>query len=258
MTHAILLSPSEAQSGLARELTNLGARLIHWPELSIDAPEDNFALDEAIENLFGYDWLILKNENAAKYFLERFARSHTSDELDGLRILSIGEKTHQALAQTQIHVDVMVDRSNEVFAALESYATNIHGLNFIVPSAKLHRETFELKLEDAGARIDSVLSYRTCSNSDELVKLKALITGGGIDFVVFKQPASVDELTSLLDTDDLQRVLAGVAVACLDEPTSEAANNFGLGNSLMLTEPSASALAQLILSPASSGPRSGR
>jgi uroporphyrinogen-III synthase len=249
MSYSILLSGTDAQSGLARELVNLGARIIQWPKLSIDATEGNFALDEAIENLFGYDWLILKNEVAVKYFLRRFDRSHKADVLDDLKILSIGEKAYQALGQTQIHLDVMADRSNDTFAALASYVGEVNGLNFVVPSANISRESFELQLEDAGARVDSVLSYRTCSSSDELARLKALITGGGIDFVAFTQAASVAEFASLFDTDDLSRLLAGVDVACLDETTSRAANGFGLVHLLAPAEPSVSALAHLMVRP---------
>jgi uroporphyrinogen-III synthase len=219
------------------------------PKLSIDAPENNFALDEAIENLFGYDWLILKNAAAVKYFLRRFDRSHKADALDDLKILSIGEQTYQALGQTQIHLDVMADRSKDVLAALASYVGELNGLNFVVPSANISRESFELQLEDAGARVDSVLSYRTCSRSDELARSKALITGEGIDFVAFTQAASVDEFASLFDTDDLSRLLAGLDVACLDETTSRTANGFGLVHLLAPAEPSVSALAHLMVRP---------
>src|SRR5580765_5211685 len=168
MASSILLSATDAQSGLARELDNLGARVIQCPKLGVDALEDNFALDEAIENLFGYDWLILKNESAVKYFLRRFERAHKADELDALKILSIGDNTYQALGQTRIHVDVMADHSKDVFAALESYAGEVNGLNLVVPSTNVSRESFEPRLEEAGSRVDSIPSYRTCSSSDEL------------------------------------------------------------------------------------------
>jgi uroporphyrinogen-III synthase len=44
-----------------------------WPQLAIQAPPTYSGLDEAIENLFGYDWLLFINENAARFFLERSA-----------------------------------------------------------------------------------------------------------------------------------------------------------------------------------------
>ena len=249
MTRTILISPSDRHSALAHELENLGARVIHWPELSIGQPDDNFALDEAIENIFGYDWLILKSKAAVTYFLRRFERSHATDELDELKILSIGEQTQKALGQTQIHVDLMVDRSTDVLAALEAYTGNLKGLNLIVPCANINRDAFASELEDAGARVDSVLAYRTCSSSDALVKLKTLIAGGGIDFVAFTEPGSVDEFASLFDTDVLSRALNGTGIVCLDKPTSRAAKGYEIVDLLVPAEQSVKALVHLIVTP---------
>lgn len=246
MTRSILLSPSEAESGLTRELVSLGVRVVHWPRLSIDEAQDNFQLDDAIDNLFGYDWLIFKSAAAAQFFLRRFERNHQTHELDNLKILAVGERTQQALTQAQIHVDVMVDRSTDVLAALESYAGDISVLNLLVPSANMGGAVFELQLADAAVRVDSVLSYRTCSSPNELVKLKALITGGAIDFVAFTNPRSVDELAALFDTDDLARTLPGVAIAGLDESTRQAARGYGVIDLLMPAESSVTALARLI------------
>ena len=53
----ILIAPS-ALRALVVELDRYGARVINWPEIEIGDPESFTALDEAIENLFGYDWLI--------------------------------------------------------------------------------------------------------------------------------------------------------------------------------------------------------
>ena len=247
MSHTVLIAPADPNSGLARALDQLGAHMVLWPKLSINQPEDCSALDEAIENLFGYDWLILKNQAAVKYFLRRFERNHKTDELDELKILAIGERTQQALCETQVHVDVMAERSTEVFAAVESYAGSLNGLNLIVPSAILGREPFVQQLEDARARVDTVLSYRTCASPDELVKLTALIAGGAIDVVAFADPGSVAEFASLFDTDDLSRTLRGIRVACLDESTSHAARGYGVVDLIMPLESSFTALARLIL-----------
>ena len=43
-----------------------------WPEIEIGEPESYVTLDEAIENLFGYDWLLFLNANAVEFFLRRF------------------------------------------------------------------------------------------------------------------------------------------------------------------------------------------
>jgi uroporphyrinogen-III synthase len=243
---SILLSPADTQSGLTGRLENLGARVIEWPELQLDVAESCFALDEAIENLFGYDWLILRNEAAATYFLKRFQLKHELDELDDLKILSIGDKTSQALAQSQIHVDVPIDRSANLFKALESYVGDFTGVNVLVPSANLYREAFEQQLEDAGARVDKVTAYRTVSDNQRLTQLKALLVGGGIDCILFTSLQFVDEFIHLVDTDDLREILAGLMVACGDSQTAAAAMDLGLGDQVVSADLTTTGLASLV------------
>ncbi len=246
MTISVLLSASDAQANLARELTDLGARIIQRPRLNINPPIDFSAIDDAIENLFGYDWLIVKSPAAAEYFLRRFQSAHEVHELDDLKTLAIGERTQHALSRAQIHVDALAERSGEVFAALKSYAGDVAGLNLLLPSANMHRESFATQLEEAGARLDAVTTYRTCSSLDELSKLKALIAGGAIDCVAFTRPAEIDEFAALFDTDDLGAVFTNLPVACLDEATSNAANSYGLSKLRGPDEPLFPVFARLV------------
>jgi len=241
----VLLSPSLDDAPLASELDRSGARVIRWPETSITEPEHNTALDEAIENLFGYDWLLFKNKFAAEHFWRRFQLRYTADELDGLRILTVGAATEQKLVDASIHVDIALTRFSiaEVFDALKSYTSNqvsLAGLNFLIPSANITRESFEGQLEESGARVDNVAAYRTTLENERLAQMNAMLLGGGIDCVFFGRPATVEEFARLVDTDDLLRILADPTVACGGPETKEVAAQFGLLQSII--PPSAVAL----------------
>lgn len=245
----ILLSPANAGSSLSKELEPFGVRAVTWPELRIEAPENYFGLDEAIENLFGYDWLVLKNDRGAESFLRRFQNTHEPTELDDLKTLAIGDSTSEILIRSHIHVDVAIDRfpSQNIFAALEGYAGNLSGLTFLLPSAGLNCELFEQQLAETGARVDNVVAYRTTSDNQRLGQLMALLLGGGIDGVIFNDWSALDEFSRLVDTDDLPRILNGVAVICGDPGIARAAHEFGLPATKMMPETlSADTLAKLI------------
>ncbi len=91
-------------------------------------------------------------------------------------------------------------------------------------------------------------AYRTCSNTNQLTKLKTLIAGGGIDCVVFTDDAAVDEFARVFDTDDLPVLLSGVTVICGDQSTAHAAGAFGLAQLLVAAEPSVHEFSALIQS----------
>jgi len=246
---SILVPPADVGSLPAKELERLGLRVFTWPELKVDAPENCFGLDEAIDNLFGYDWLVLKNERAADSFLTRFQRKHEPDELDDLKTIAIGESTGEILVRSQIHVDVAIDRfpSKNIFAAIERYAGVLSGLTFLLPSAGLQTELFEQQLTEAGARVDNVAAYQTTYANQHLAQLLALLVGGGIDGVVFANVSALDQFARLIDTDNLPGVLSGVTVICGDSESAQVAHEYGLSASEVTPETrSAGAIAKLL------------
>jgi uroporphyrinogen III methyltransferase/synthase len=247
---SVLIPPDS--HALAVPLENSGARVFTWPSLEIGALLDDSQLRDATENLFGYDWLILKNARAADYFIRTFLAEHLPDELDEVRVLAIGSEACDKASEFQIHVDIAVERfaANKVYGEIQSYVGDVEiaRLNLLHPNAGNTCELYEQQLEADGARIDSVTAYRTCSNSDQLAKLKALLAGGGIDCVAFTTASAINEFACLFDTDDLPRLLTGVAVVCPDQSTAGVANEFGLATT-MPSEPSFDQLADLINNP---------
>src|ERR1700687_1897909 len=227
----ILIAPS-APRELVQELEPHGARVITWPEIEFGDPESFTAIDEAIESLFAYDWLLFRTQTAAESFLKRFQKlGHEVSELDTLRVCAMDEATVAKLEASQIHIDLIPDSpsSNAVFAAIESYAGGreaLGRLNFLIPRAPAARDGLCDALEEAGARADVVTAYRTValSNKATLAQLNAFLSGGGIDSIAFPSPSSIRDLRELLDTIELDTILDGMTVFCIDKSTTKAAN----------------------------------
>ena len=107
----VLIAPSVTREFKAG-LEGHGARTITWPKIEIGEAENRAALDQAIENLFGYDWLIFQNSNAVQFFLRRFQElGHEISELDALRVCAVGEGAAGSLERrSQVHVDLNPDQ----------------------------------------------------------------------------------------------------------------------------------------------------
>lgn len=229
----VLIAPA-APRELASELERYGARVITWPEIEFANPESFAALDEAIENLFGYDWLVFRTGHAVEFFLRRFQQlGHEISELDSLRVAAIGEATIARLETSQVHIDLIPGSypPDRVFAAIENYAGGraaLGRLNFLMPRASVAQDRLRSLLEDAEARVDVVVVYRNVSNRARLGQLTALINGGGIDCIAFDSPSSVLDLAELLDPLELATVIAGIQSFSLDEVTTSTANDLGL------------------------------
>jgi uroporphyrinogen III methyltransferase/synthase len=246
-----VLIASSAPHEVTGQLEAAGARVVSWPRLDLRAPETYTTLDEAIENLFGYDWLIFRNVNSITFFLSRLQKlRHEISELDSLRVCALGQDALQQLEESRVHVDVIPDRSSTsaVFEAIETYAGGrpaFSGLNFLVPTAGPSCTSLQAVLEDAGARADFVTAYRTCA-TDDLSRISALLTGGAFDCVAFTNASEVLELAQLFDANELGELLKEVAVACVDQETAQYAEKLGLAVNIIPTAVEAPGLAQAI------------
>lgn len=253
-SRAILVT-SAAPRELTGELERDGARMVTCPTFEITPPDNYAALDEAIENLYGYDWLIFISPDSVNSFLQRFQQhEHQVNELDALKVCALGESTVSALEEAHVHVDVMPARLDpaSVVAALRAYldgANGLTGLNLLIPQATIGRDYLIGELEKAGARTDVVAAYRTVAESDSsLPRLRTLLMSGGIDCVVFTSATEVEEFARLFDTTDLTHLLKSTAVAVLDDEGSKTAARFGIHSTIRPDELSGQALVEAIAS----------
>lgn len=234
------------------ELENFGAKVILCPTIEICALESYERLDEAIEHLYGYDWLIFTSVNGVDYFFQRLkVGSRKVSDLDDLKVCAIGEATADKLRDLHVHVDVIPENfvAEGVFHALERFVGGseaLRGLNILLPRASVARDYLPKALEDAGARIDVVPAYRTVlpANLDR-GRVGAMLSGDA-DCIAFTSSSTVRNLARLFDTQDLSGVLSGVVIACIGDITATTAADYGLNVKIQPQEFTIPALAHAI------------
>lgn len=250
----IVITRARAQAAeFAAALESYGARVISCPTIEIVEPESYALVDEAIENLFGYDWLVFTSVNGVDHFLRRLkALGHEASEMDELKVCAIGGATADRLRDWAIHVDLVPQefKAEGVFAALESFVGGREGLsgqNFLIPRAAIARDYLPRALEEAGARVDVVAVYRTVApHNMERRRVEALLAGGSVDCITFTSSSTVRNFAELFDTTALSGLLAGVTIACIGDITASTAAEYGLRTDILPTEFTTEALARAI------------
>lgn len=254
LERTIVITRALAQAApFAAALESYGARVISCPTIEIVEPESYAPLDDAIENLFGYDWLTFTSVNGVDYFLRRLnTLGRDVSELDELKVCAIGIATHDRLRDASIHVDLIPEefKAEGVFSALERFVGGIEALqgqNFLIPRAAQARDFLPRALEAAGARVDVVPAYRTVAPRDtEKRRVEALLAGGAVDCITFTSSSTVRNFAELFDTTDLSTLLAGVQVACIGDITASTATEYGLQTNILPDEFTTDALARAI------------
>lgn len=249
----VVVTRAASQAGaFIAALESYGATVISCPTIDIAEPDSYERLDEAIDHLYGYDWLIFTSANGVEYFLRRLqTRGVGVEELDELKVCAIGDATADKLRDAHVHVDLLPSQAKAegVFAALSEFAggaEQLHGLNILIPRAAAGRDYLPKSLEEAGARVDVVTAYRTVlpENLDR-GRLSAMLTGSA-DCIAFMSSSSVKNLALLFDTHDLGEKLEGLTIACIGDVTAATAADHGLHVDIQPQETTAAALANAI------------
>lgn len=234
------------------ELERYGANVVLCPTIEIRALESYERLDEAIEHLYGYDWVIFTSANGVEHFFQRLQTGNrNASDLDELKVCAIGDATADRLRELHIHVDVIPEefKAEGVFSALERFVGGtaaLEGLNVLIPRASVARDYLPKALEQAGARVDVVPAYRTDLPADlDRGRVAALLSGGS-DCIAFTSSSTVKNLARLFDTEDLSGALAGVVIACIGDITATTAANYGLRVKIQPQQFTIPALAQAI------------
>mgnify|MGYP000140322044 CR=1 FL=1 len=81
----------EQASDLVRQLSDLGAECLEYPTIKIIPAKDLKPMDEAIEHLGNYDWIVFTSVNGVSYFFAQlFAAGKDVRALGHLKTAAIG------------------------------------------------------------------------------------------------------------------------------------------------------------------------
>jgi len=231
----IVITRALAQAdNFAAELQSYGAKVILCPTIEISALDSYERLDEAIDHLYGYDWLVFTSVNGVDYFFQRLKeRDRNTSDIDELKVCAIGEATAERLNDLHVHVDVIPEefKAEGVFEALKNFAGGTDGLrnlNVLIPRASVARDYLPKALEESGARVDVVPAYRTSLPQNLDRGRMAALLSGDADCIAFTSSSTVRNLAQLFDTQDLSEALAGVVIACIGDITATTAAEYGL------------------------------
>jgi uroporphyrinogen III methyltransferase/synthase len=227
----IVTRAASQAADLTTMLEGFGANVIICPTIEIREPDNYDRLDEALDHLYGYDWIIFTSTNGVDYFLRRLTdRGQQIADLDEIKVCAIGQRTADKLHDAHVHVDLVPSQSTAegVFAALSEFVDHLSGLNILIPRAATGREVLPDALQNAGARVDIVTTYQTVlPDNIDRGKLAAMLAGSG-DCIAFTSPSTIKNLARLFDTHDLGKTLPGMVVACIGSVTATAAAEYGL------------------------------
>ncbi len=106
----VVTRPADESDSACASLEALGAEAIPAPTVAILPLEDFGPLDDALNRLGRFDWLVFTSANGVRHFLDRLdAIGKDLRALGSLRIAAIGPATAEALARFRLRADLVPD-----------------------------------------------------------------------------------------------------------------------------------------------------
>src|SRR5258706_3934664 len=226
---SILVTRARAQAGsLAQRLEALGGTVIECPTIEIQPAADFAALDDALEKIDSYSWLILTSVNSVEPLLSRLVKLGKSvADLDHLKVAAIGSETAKRLAAAGVAVDIVPTRFQAEGILDSLNAAMVRGKKILIPRAAKARDVLPETLRQRGATVDVVEAYRTVAPKIDLADIQGKLQSGEIDWVTFTSSSTVSNFVLLFGGAKLSQTLGHAAIACIGPITADTVEEMG-------------------------------
>lgn len=209
-------------------ITNLGGEPILFPTIEIAPPSQFDQIDNSINSIEKYSWIVFTSVNGVDAFLNRM-RYLRKDirSLKSAKTCAIGPKTKEELEERGLMVDYVPDSytSQDLSGGLKGAIKS--GEKTLIPRAEIAPDTFS-DLRNLGIKVDEVPAYKTIQGSGNVQLIKELLQDKKIDILTFTSSSTVTNFVDMMGTDNINELLDGVTIACIGPVTASTAANLGI------------------------------
>lgn len=222
----------EQASDLVAVLEDNGADCVEFATISIEPPDSWDDLDQELQRIDSYDWLLFTSINAIKFFFDRlFEKGMDARCLKGPKIGVVGTTTAEVLKTYGITADLLPEEFTGEGLANTLVTQGVDGQKILIPRALKAREVLPETLRNAGAEVNVVPVYQNVRPEGRTELLREELENQRIDVITFTSSSTVDNFLHMLnakDAKELNELLKGVKIATIGPITAKTVQKNGL------------------------------
>lgn len=227
----ILVTRARKQSKeLVDKIAALGGEPVEFPVIQTVPPQQDQGINQALNRLDEFDWLIFTSINGVTFFFKRMKEQKIDiRKLAGMKIAVVGSKTKVAVEEKGLFIDCMPEE-HVAEALIETLRSVVSpGEKILLPRSNIARDLLPNELKKMGCQVEAVDAYDTIpagEHADELVKQ---LQKKSIHVITFTSSSVVKNFQKIIarHTDDWQALLYGVRVVCIGPITARTARKMG-------------------------------
>lgn len=220
----------EQASEFADQLYEFGAHVIEFPTIEITKPDTIQPLDDAINNIHTYHWLVFTSINGVDSFFQRlFELGMDIRDLKGINFCAIGPATEEGIKKYHIKVDCRPPKfvAESVVEELKK-VTVIKDKNFLLPRADIARSFLPEELQKLGGKVTDLVAYKTIMAQPRNINLVDKIKNGEVHIVTFTSSSTVRNFIQLIGEKNIALLNGHVQYASIGPITTQTAEELGL------------------------------
>lgn len=204
---SILVTRARAQnSKLLEKIMDLGGNPIQFPTIKIEEITPNEELDEQINDIDEYSYIIFTSQNAVKIFFNRLNDlDFDVRKLANKKIVAIGPATAKDLKEKGIIADIIP--SKFVAEAIYDELKNILDKDdkILIPRASEARDYLVDKLSEI-CYVKEVKIYNTVLGDGNKEKILELLESNKLDYITFTSSSTVKNLVKILGRENIEKL----------------------------------------------------
>lgn len=256
-TIVVTRAAAQAQR-LSQLLEAAGARVLEAPAIVIAPPPSWQPLDDALDVLEQFTWVIFTSVNGVAMVDRRLpTRGLSWAALAGRRVAAIGPATADALAEHGVRADLVPAeyRAEGLLERLRGVITPADRV--LLPRAAQTRDVLVTELRRLGAQVTEVPAYTTRRADAGTARLREALAAGTIDAVTFTSSSTARNFAELFSEDERRAWLSRVTVASIGPITAATAAEYGMMTDVTPSEYTIPALARALTDHFARVPRGG-
>ena len=198
----VVVTRAAEQQGAARQLLEAeGARVLDRPALLIGPPDDWGPLDDALQELEDFHWLVVSSANGVQAVEDRLRRQGRclAQRPSTLRIAAVGRKTAALLSDLGAPAD-FVPPSFVADSLIEHFPVSGFGLRMLLPRVQSGGRTLLADaFAEAGVRVVEVAAYESRCPDTIPDRTAEALASGGVDAICFSSGKTASHAARLLE-----------------------------------------------------------
>lgn len=210
----------------------MGANVLPFPVIKMQELTDRHLLDQALESLTAYSWVVFTSVYGVNFFMRHLQQSGiTGSPSEFPRICAIGPATAKAVRDAGYEVELVPEQfvAEGIVEALAKYSGGLEALvgqRILLPRAREARDVLPGALAASGIRVDVVPCYENVRPEFDEGALER-IRAARPDLILFTSSSTVRNMIDILGQEEGKRMLLESVVGVLGMITGSTAESLG-------------------------------